>query len=62
MGIRKRVRTKWKAERKENIRKVSLQRLKKAQKLAAKTNQNPTTTAAPTKAKVEKKVEDKVAA
>ncbi len=36
MGIRKRVRTKWKAERKENIRKVSAQRLKKAQKLAAK--------------------------
>ncbi len=36
MGIRKRLRTKWKKERKENIRKVSAQRLKKAQKQAAK--------------------------
>jgi hypothetical protein len=36
MGMRKRVRTKWKAERKENIRKVSKNRLKKAEKLKAK--------------------------
>jgi len=36
MGIRKRVRTKWKAERKEQIKKISAQRLKKAQKAAAK--------------------------
>lgn len=34
--MRKKVRTKWKAERKEQIRKVSAQRLKKAKKEAEK--------------------------
>jgi hypothetical protein len=36
MGIRKRLRNKWKEERKENIKKVSLKRLKKAKKEEAK--------------------------
>ena len=35
MGIRKKVRTKWKQDRKDNIKKVSAQRLKKARKLEA---------------------------
>jgi hypothetical protein len=36
MGIRKRVRTKWKAERKVKIKKVSAKRLKKAKKVVTK--------------------------
>jgi len=35
MGMRKRNRTKWKAERKVQIKKISLNRLKKAKKAAA---------------------------
>ena len=34
MGLRKKNRTKWKAERKEQIKKISAKRLKKAQKQA----------------------------
>lgn len=41
MNLRKRTRTKWKAERKKQIRKISAQRLKKAQKLAAKASAAP---------------------
>lgn len=39
MGMRKKVRTKWKAKRKEQIRKVSQKRRKKALKRAEKKKQ-----------------------
>jgi len=37
MGTRKKNRTKWKAERKVQIKKISAQRLKKSKKAEAKT-------------------------
>ncbi len=60
MGMRKRVRTKWKADRKEQIRKISAQRLKKATKAAAKATAKPA--AKSTASKAEKKEEVKQAA
>ena len=57
MGTRKKERTKWKAERKAQIRKVSAQRLKKALKLSSSTVTTPTNPA-----KEEKKMEEKQAA